>query len=66
MSLEELVSLDDLIAAFRTVLACRFPAAEWGALVIHQPDMPDTMIPVTPRFAPEPGSRLPAPPRQSS
>ena len=40
------MSLDDLIAAIKEVLGRRFPHADWAALVVHQPETPDAMIPV--------------------
>jgi hypothetical protein len=46
-------SLDDLIGATRDVMAARFPDAEYAAIIIHRPRVPDTVIPITPRPAVE-------------
>ena len=43
------MSLDDLVAAIREVLAKRFPQADWASLVIHTPTLPDTILTVSPR-----------------
>lgn len=61
-----MTTLDDLIAAIRDVLSTRFPGAEYAALVIHRKGLPDTVITVTPRPAPEQPALLWPSARQAS
>lgn len=42
------MSLDDLVAAVREVMAKRFPDAEYAGIVFHRPGLPDTVLTVTP------------------
>ncbi len=58
------ISLDDLVVAIRDVMNRRFPKAEWAALTIHQPGLPDAILPVI-LTAQEPETALGLPVRRS-
>lgn len=59
------MSLDELVAAVRQVLADRFPNADWASLVIHTPGQPNTVLTVTPAQGSQQAERRPTLPLAS-
>lgn len=63
--MSDILTLDDLVSAFRAVLA-RIPEVDWGGITFHyKTAMPDTVLIVTPPPTAGPLPLAGPPPRPS-